>query len=99
MKEKAENYQQLGVIRFRKEPSGRRWWINLTDLAALIPRSQDFDLETWLGNREGLDDFLTTDGNEFWGVYEIGVALARIPTADAFRGLPVWVAHRMKTID
>lgn len=99
MKEKTENYQQLGVIRFRKELSDRRWWINFSDLAALIPFSQGFDLETWLGNREGLDDLIATDGDKFWGVYAITVELSRILTADPFRGLPVWVVRRMKISD
>lgn len=99
MKEKTENYQQLGAIRFRKELSDRRWWINLSDVAAMFPPSQGFDLETWLGKREGLDEMITTDGDDFWGVYAIGVELARIPTGDEFRGLPVWVANRMRTLD
>lgn len=107
MKEKVENYQEIGNIRFKKD--NLQWWISLSDLVALLPKSIEFNLDKWLGDKEGLENVITTDGETVWGVYLAAIELARLMavevgkitsgTNEAFQKLPVWIMHQMRRPD
>lgn len=52
--ERVENYNGMGAVRFERclHPRSSKWWVCLTDMAALFPRTvEGFNLDSWLGIR------------------------------------------------
>lgn len=89
----------IGWVRFEAHLDGKTkgWWVCLSDIAALFSKfkgNENFCLETWLGNRQGLENFIDARDHDIWGISEIAIELARVPQNFELNGLPLWIARK-----